>query len=84
VPIERLPAGTSTATCCEQVAEAELDYALVESTRYTLARRFFPTLDVAFNMASPWITRGSSPPSTRRSSLDAAGRSSSGIARTAR
>jgi membrane-bound lytic murein transglycosylase F len=30
----------------------KLDCALVESTRFTLARRFFPQLDVAFNVAS--------------------------------
>jgi len=51
--IERLPAGTSTADLLEQVAAGKLDYALVESTRFTLARRFFPQLDVAFNVGKP-------------------------------
>jgi membrane-bound lytic murein transglycosylase F len=51
--IERLPPGTSTADLLEQVASGKLDYALVESTRYTLARRFFPQLDVAFNVGKP-------------------------------
>ena len=36
--------GTSTADLLEQVARGNLDCALVESTRYTLARRFFPAL----------------------------------------
>src|SRR5204863_7835047 len=37
----------------ERVAEGKLDYALVESTRFTLARRFFPQLEVAFNLGKP-------------------------------
>lgn len=51
--IARLPPGISTADLLEQVASGKLDYALVESTRYTLARRFFPQLDVAFNVGKP-------------------------------
>ncbi|MGZ5652263.1 MAG: transporter substrate-binding domain-containing protein, partial [Usitatibacter sp.] len=51
--IERLPPGTSTADLLEQVAEGKLDYALVESTRFTLARRFFPQLEVSFNVGRP-------------------------------
>jgi membrane-bound lytic murein transglycosylase F len=50
LPIERLAPGTSTADLLEQVAKQTLDCALVESTRYTLARRFFPQLEVAFNV----------------------------------
>ncbi len=53
VPIERLPPGTSTADLLEQVARENLDCALVESTRFTLARRFFPQIEVAFNMGKP-------------------------------
>src|SRR5258708_28167375 len=53
VPIERLPPGESTADLLEQVAAGRLDCALVESTRYTLARRFFPQLEVAFNLGKP-------------------------------
>jgi membrane-bound lytic murein transglycosylase F len=53
VPIERLPPGTSTADLLEQVAKEKIDCALVESTRYTLARRYFPTLEVAFNVGKP-------------------------------
>jgi membrane-bound lytic murein transglycosylase F len=53
VPVERLPPGTSTADLLEQVAGGRLDCALVESTRYTLARRFFPQLEVAFNVGKP-------------------------------
>ncbi|HXN15679.1 MAG TPA: membrane-bound lytic murein transglycosylase MltF [Usitatibacter sp.] len=53
LPVERLAPGTSTAELLEYVADGRLDYALVESTRYTLARRFFPQLDVAFNVGMP-------------------------------
>lgn len=51
--IERFPAGTSTADLLERVDEGKLDYALVESTRFTLARKFFPQLEVAFNVGKP-------------------------------
>jgi membrane-bound lytic murein transglycosylase F len=50
---ERLPAGTSTAEMLERVARGELEYALVESTRFTLARRFFPELEVLFDVGKP-------------------------------
>src|SRR5688572_10514530 len=50
---ERLPAGTSTVEMLERVARGELDYALVESTRFTLARRFFPQLEVLFEVGKP-------------------------------
>src|SRR5258708_4766666 len=53
VPVERLPPGTSTADLLEQVVKGRLDCALVESTRYTLARRYFPQLEVAFNVGKP-------------------------------
>jgi peptidoglycan lytic transglycosylase F len=53
VRIERLPPGTSTADLLEHVASGKLDFALVESTRFTLARRFFPQLEVAFNVGKP-------------------------------
>jgi len=53
LPVERLSPGISTADLLEQVSLGHLDCALVESTRYTLARRFFPTLDVAFNLGKP-------------------------------
>jgi membrane-bound lytic murein transglycosylase F len=53
VPIERLPPATSTADLLEEVAKGNLDYALVESNRFTLARRFFPQLDVALNIGKP-------------------------------
>jgi membrane-bound lytic murein transglycosylase F len=53
IPLERLPPGTSTAELLEQVARGKLDYALVESTRFTLARRFYPQLEVAFNVGKP-------------------------------
>ena len=60
--IERLPAGTSTADLLERLAAGSFDYALVESTRFTLARRFFPQLEVAFNVGRPveyaWLVSG--------------------------
>jgi membrane-bound lytic murein transglycosylase F len=53
VPIERLPPETSTADLLEAVAKGDLDYALVESNRFTLARRFFPQIDVDFDVGKP-------------------------------
>ncbi|HSN20412.1 MAG TPA: membrane-bound lytic murein transglycosylase MltF [Usitatibacter sp.] len=53
VPIERLPPETSTADLLEEVAKGNLDYALVESNRFTLARRYFPQIDVAFKVGKP-------------------------------
>src|SRR5262249_30267084 len=41
LPVERLQPGASTADLLQLVAQEKLDCALVESTRYTLARRFF-------------------------------------------
>jgi len=53
LPVEKLPPGASTADLLAQVADGRLDCALVESTRYTLARRFFPQLEVALNVGKP-------------------------------
>lgn len=53
LPVERLPPGASTSDLLEKVAKEQLDCALVESTRYTLARRFFPQLEVAFSVGKP-------------------------------
>jgi membrane-bound lytic murein transglycosylase F len=53
VPIERLAAGTSTTELLEKVDQGSLDCALVESTRFTLARRFFPLLEPAFTVGKP-------------------------------
>ena len=53
VPIERYPPETSTADLLEEVAQGRLDYALVESNRFTLARRYFPQLDVVLNVGKP-------------------------------
>jgi len=52
-PIERLPPESSTADLLEEVAKGTLDYALVESNRFTLARRFFPQVDVDFTVGKP-------------------------------
>jgi membrane-bound lytic murein transglycosylase F len=51
--VERLPPGTSTGDLLDRVTNRTLDYALVESNRFTLARRFYPQLDVAFNVGKP-------------------------------
>ena len=53
IRIERLPPGTSTGDLLERVANGSLDYALVESNRLTLARRFLPQVEVAFNLGKP-------------------------------
>ena len=53
IRVERLPAGTSTADMLERVARGDLEYALVESTRFTLARRYFPELEVLFDVGKP-------------------------------
>ncbi len=52
-PIERLPPDSSTADLLEEVAKGTLDYALVESNRFTLAKRFFPQVDVDFKVGKP-------------------------------
>jgi membrane-bound lytic murein transglycosylase F len=52
-PIERLPPESSTADLLEEVAKGTLDYALVESNRFTLARRYFPQIDVMFKVGKP-------------------------------
>ncbi|HEY2627610.1 MAG TPA: membrane-bound lytic murein transglycosylase MltF [Usitatibacter sp.] len=73
VPIERLDPGTSTAELLEKVAQGSLDCALVESTRFTLARRFFPQLEPAFTVGKPldyaWLVS----PVDKKRILDAAG-----------
>jgi membrane-bound lytic murein transglycosylase F len=53
IPLVRMPPGTSTAEMLEELAQGRLDYALVESTRFTLARRSYPQVDVAFNVGKP-------------------------------
>jgi membrane-bound lytic murein transglycosylase F len=52
-PIERLPPGAEISELLDRVAKGTLDFALVESTRFTLARKFFPQLDVAFPLGKP-------------------------------
>ena len=51
--VARFPNGTSTSDLLEKVVEGELDFALVESNRFTLARRYFPQLDIAFSVGKP-------------------------------
>lgn len=53
IPVERLSPGASTADLLERVAAGELDFALVESTRFTLARRYFPQVQVVLPVGKP-------------------------------
>ncbi|APV50681.1 lytic transglycosylase F [Betaproteobacteria bacterium GR16-43] len=53
VPIERLPPGTPTGDLLQQLVDGKLDYALMESTRFTLLRKHFPQLDTAFDVGKP-------------------------------
>jgi membrane-bound lytic murein transglycosylase F len=53
VPVEKLPPGTEITELLERVAQGSLDYALVESNRFTLARKFYPQLEVAFAVGKP-------------------------------
>jgi membrane-bound lytic murein transglycosylase F len=62
VPLERLPPGTEITELLERVRNGTLDYALVESNRFTLVRKFFPQLDVALPVGKPldyaWLVSG--------------------------
>ena len=62
VPVERFPPGTELGEILERVANGSLDYALVESNRFTLMRKYFPRLDVAFAIGKPvdyaWLVAG--------------------------
>jgi hypothetical protein len=79
VPIERLPAGTSTADLLEQVASRS-STTRWSSRRATRSRaRFFPSSTWPSTWASPSITRGSSRTVDKKRILDAAGPSSSGM-----
>jgi membrane-bound lytic murein transglycosylase F len=51
--VERLPPDASTADLLELVIRGRVDYALVESTRFSYMRRFFPQLEAAFNVGKP-------------------------------
>ena len=72
VPVERLPPGTEITVLLERVTRGELDYALVESNRFTLVRKFFPQLDVVFAVGKPldyaWLVS----PVDKKRVLDAA------------
>ena len=62
VPVERFPPGTEIVDLLDRVANGTLDYALVESNRFTLARKYFPQLEVAFALGKPvdyaWLVSG--------------------------
>ncbi len=51
--IERLPPDTSPEELLERVAEGRLDGALIDSARFTVARKHFPQLEVAFDVGKP-------------------------------
>jgi membrane-bound lytic murein transglycosylase F len=51
--LERLAPGSAIEDLLERVADGRLDAALVDSTRFTVARKHFPQLDVAFNIGKP-------------------------------
>jgi membrane-bound lytic murein transglycosylase F len=51
--IERLPPDTSPEELLERVAEGRLDGALIDSARFTVARKHFPQLEVAFDVGRP-------------------------------
>jgi len=51
--IERQPPDTSPEELLERVAEGHLDGALVDSARFTVARKHFPQLEVAFDVGKP-------------------------------
>ena len=48
--IERLPPDTSSEELLERVADGRLDGALIDSARFTVARKHFPQLDAAFDV----------------------------------
>ena len=51
--LERLAPGSAIEDLLERLADARLDAAVVDSTRFTVARRHFPQLDVAFSIGKP-------------------------------
>lgn len=51
--VERMPPATTTADLLARVEKGELDFAMVESNRFTLARRHYPGIDVMFNVGKP-------------------------------
>ncbi len=53
LPADRFPPGTEIGELLERVAGGSLDYALVESNRFTLLRKHFPQLEVAFSLGKP-------------------------------
>ena len=52
-PIERLQPDASPEDLLERVAGGGLDAALIDSARFTVARKHFPQLDVAFALGRP-------------------------------
>ncbi len=52
-PIERLAPDTSPEELLTRLADGRLDAALIDSARFTVARKHFPQLDVAFDVGKP-------------------------------
>jgi membrane-bound lytic murein transglycosylase F len=49
-PLERMPADTTPEELLERLAEGRLDAAILDSARFTVARKHFPQLDAAFDL----------------------------------
>lgn len=52
-PAERLPPDTSPEELLQEVADGKLDAAVIDSARFTVERKYFPQLDVAFDVGKP-------------------------------
>jgi membrane-bound lytic murein transglycosylase F len=52
-PLERMPPDTTPEELLERLADGKLDAALIDSARFTVARKHFPQLDVAFDVGKP-------------------------------
>ncbi len=51
--VERLEPDTTPADLLERVASGRLDAAIIDSSRFTVERKYFPQLDVAFDLGKP-------------------------------
>ena len=53
VHVQRMPPGTPLEDLLESLAAGQVDFALVESTRFVEQKKHFPALDAAFNLGKP-------------------------------
>jgi membrane-bound lytic murein transglycosylase F len=51
--LERMPPDTSPEELLARVADGALDAALIDAARFTVARKHFPQIDVAFDVGKP-------------------------------